>query len=331
MCYNIGPAEEADKADRPANLRRNAGHHELKHRHSFLALFILALAALALAACDSTSPAPSTATPAPAAQATTTQSTQAQGNTPTIEVADTELAAPVDNAATPAPTAYAPHNVTDSAAVASPTPEQAEPSPTAVTATSSGADMTALQALAVLKQKALAWRADARLGLLANTRPGQQKNLLGNALGDPDINEPTPGGKGRNWTLVAFSPSAGGAIAISMDGTQVDLAGAGAVSDDVLSRFAGPEMQALSLSKLDISKMADSDKIAAQAGARGQDAYVNLALLSPDGLGLGPLPTPQAGGPAPQVAYELVSGGSHQSFIFYDAISGSVVLDSSAP
>jgi hypothetical protein len=57
-----------------------------------------------------------------------------------------------------------------------------------------------------------------------------------------------------------------------------------------------------------------------------------MALLSPDGLGLGPLPTPQAGGPPPEIAYELFNSDSYQqSFIFFDAKSGAAVLDSAAP
>jgi hypothetical protein len=192
--------------------------------------------------------------------------------------------------------------------------------------------MTALQALAVLKPKALAWQADARLGLLSNVRPGQQKNLLGDALGKPEINEPTPNGKGRDWTLVAFSPGAHGAIAIGMDGTQVDLVKAGAVTTETINQFAGTATAALSLNSFDVARLVDSDKIAEAARKRGRSGDIGLALLSPDGLGLGPLPTPQTGGAPPQIAYELFSSDSYQqTFIFFDANTGAVVLDSSAP
>jgi hypothetical protein len=191
--------------------------------------------------------------------------------------------------------------------------------------------MTALQALATLKQRALAWQSDARLGLLANTRPGQQKNLLGGTLGSPDVNEPTPGGKGRNWTLVAFSPSAKGAMAFSMDGTQEDLVKEGVVTTDIVTQFTGGDTQALALSSLDASKLQDSDAIAAKAGQRGQASSVGIALLSPNGLGLGPLPTPASGGQSPQIAYELFSQAGQQTFMFFDAATGAVLLDSSAP
>ena len=230
---------------------------------------------------------------------------------------------------TPGPTG----TVVDAAAVAQPpTPDENVSTPIEATVISTGTELTALQALAALKPKALAWKSDARLGLLSNARPGQAVNLLSDALGRPEINEPTPGGKGRNWTLLAFSPSARGAVGIGMDGTQVDLIKEGTVTDDVVSRFTGPDTAALSLSGLDPARLADSDKIASQAGERGKAADMGIALLSPTGLGLGPLPAPQAGGAPPQLVYELFSGqNEQQTFIFFDASTGAVVLDSSKP
>ena len=75
--------------------------------------------------------------------------------------------------------------------------------------------------------------------------------------------------------------------------------------------------------------MVDSDNIAQQAGERGTAKDVGIALLSPDGLGLGPLPTPTTGGAAPYLAYELFSqANGQQSFIIFDALTGQVVLDS---
>jgi hypothetical protein len=203
-----------------------------------------------------------------------------------------------------------------------------------VTATSRGEEITALQALARLKPQALRWQADARLGMLANVRPGQQKNLLAVGLGDPDVNEPTPGGKGRNWTLLAFSPSINGAMAISMDGTHVDMVKEGAVTEEVLQGFSTPDMQALDLAKLNLSGLVDSDDIAVRAGARGNAENTGIALLAPDGLGLGPLPAPPSGGGPLRLAYELFipgSGSGSQTFIFFDAFTGEAVLDSSAP
>ncbi len=213
-----------------------------------------------------------------------------------------------------------------------PTPNDNSPSPTEVTSMSTGSELTALQALAILKPKAVAWQADAQLGLLSNARPGQQKGLLGDALGKPDINDPTPGGKGRNWTLVAFSPSSRGAMAFSIDGTQVDLVKEGAVTSDMLDGFVGTDTAAPTLARLDLAKIVDSDKIAQAAGERGKKANMGVALMAPDGLGVGPLPTPKAGGPAPQLAYELFTqDNGSQGFVCFDAQTGAVVLDSSGP
>jgi hypothetical protein len=186
--------------------------------------------------------------------------------------------------------------------------------------------MTAMQALAALIPKATAWQSDAQFAMLANVRPGQEKNLLGDALGKPDINEPTPGGLGRDWTLVAFSPSTHGAAAFSMGGSQVDLVKEDAISDEMLNLFFETDTNAPTLSRLDTSKLVDSDKIVETAGERGKQADVGIALLTPDNLGVGPLPTPAAGGPAPQLAYELFTPDG--TFIFFDAQTGVVVLDS---
>jgi hypothetical protein len=258
--------------------------------------------------------------------------------TPTLVSISQATASPVNNVAdtpesqadaSPAPTG----SVVDAATVTEPpTPDEGAPSPTQAISTSTGSELTALQALTLLKPKAVAWQADAQFGLLSNARPGQQKNLLGDALGKPDINEPTPGGKGRNWTLIAFSPSAHGAVAISMDGTQVDLVKEGAVTNDMLGRFTGTDTSAPTLAQLAIDQIMDSDKIAQAAGERGKKADIGLALMAPDSLGVGPLPTPKTGGPAPQLAYELFTqdnGG--QGFILFDALTGVIVLDSSAP
>lgn len=279
----------------------------LKPHSTLFAVALALLLSLAISACGGES------RPAPVAQATST-------NTVAEETPQTQ--------ATPAPTA----SVVDSAVVTQPpAPVEGGPAPTEVTAPSTGAELTALEALAVLKPKALAWQSDARLGLLSNSRAGKEKDLLGGALGSSDINEPTPGGKGRNWTLIAFSPSARGAVAISIGGTQTDLVQSGAATDDVVGRFMGPDAAALDLSKLDPGSLVDSDEIAAKAGERAAGEKTGIALLSPNGLGLGPLPMP-TGAESPQVAYELFGGEeAAQSFIFYDAATGAVVLDSASP
>jgi hypothetical protein len=212
-----------------------------------------------------------------------------------------------------------------------PTPQEDAPTPTPDRATATGAELTALEALKDLQGPALSWQADARVGLLANARPGHEKDLLSSTPGDPNIFEPTPGGKGRNWILIAFSPSANGAVAISVDGKQIDLVQAGAVTDEVIGRFRGPGSEGLALSADFHLKLVDSDEIAEKAGDRASGASAGIALLSPNGLGLGPLPVP-TGTESPQLAYELFSSeGAQQSFAFYDAATGAVVLDSASP
>jgi hypothetical protein len=250
------------------------------------------------------------------------------GETPKSE--STPTAAIVQNPApaTQSPTAstQASTPATDTTSIAvPPTPDDSAASPTAVTSTGTGREITALQALRVLIPKATAWQADAQLGLLANVRPGQEKNLLGDALGKPDINEPTPGGLGRDWTLVAFSPSVRGAMAFAVAGAQADLVKEGAVSNETLDLFFETDTNAPTLAQLDMSKLVDSDRIAAMAGERGKEEGAGIALLTPDNLGVGPLPAPSAGGPSPHLAYEIFT--QEGGFIFFDAESGAVVLD----
>jgi hypothetical protein len=199
-----------------------------------------------------------------------------------------------------------------------------------VTITSTGEPLTALQALAALKPKALAWQSDVRLAMLANVRPGQQKRLLGVALGDTDVFEPAPGGLGRNWTLVAVSPTRGG-LAISMDGTQVDLVAEGNVTGEMLGGFSDPQLSALDLATLDMARIVDSDKIAASP-ASSNISSIGIALIAPTPLGVGPLPTPQSGNAPPTLVYEAFnSDPAQQAFIIFDAVTGEVVLDSTKP
>src|SRR3712207_6076195 len=108
----------------------------LKPRSTRFAVALTLLLSLALSACGGENP------PAPVAQPTNT-SALAEG-TPQTE-------------ATPAPTG----SVVDAAVVTQPpTPLENDPTPTEVTATSTGAELTALEALAALKPKALAWQSD---------------------------------------------------------------------------------------------------------------------------------------------------------------------------
>ena len=306
-------------------------------------LLLLIIPMLALAACDSGAPATPTTVPfptvnaiptstalQPAAMSTSAPLTPTSILTPTETVAATSTIVTSSQVVTAVPTSQGPAQ--DTAVVAAPTSPPEGPSATTVSATATGDAVTALSALAQLKPKALAWQPDARLVMLANVRPGQANKLLSVALGDPTVNEPTPGGLGRNWALIVFSPSTKGAIALTMDGTQSDLAKEGALPDTMAQSLGSSEMEALDLSKLDTSKLVDSDSLPSKAGATGQSPNAGIALLAPNGLGLGPLPTPAAGGASPEIAYELFSADpTQQNFVFFDATTGAVVMDSTAP
>lgn len=281
----------------------------------FVKMLLLTFSLILLAACDSGSPA------TPAAGPTATSAVEA---TATVAKSAAVVVTAVPTSA----------SAEDTAVVAEPTePADEAPSPTAVTAISKGEAVTALKAFEELKPKALAWQPDARLIMLADVRPDQAAKLLGVALGDPDVNEPTPGGMGRNWALIAFSPSTKGAIALALDGTQTDLVKEGALTDEMVQAFSSSTMDALDLSKLDHSTLADSDALTSKMEKSGLDSSnMSIALLAPDGLGLGPLPTPPAGGAPSQIAYELFSvDPNQQRFVFFDAVTGDVLMDSANP
>ncbi|HET9494002.1 MAG TPA: hypothetical protein VFR15_07210 [Chloroflexia bacterium] len=268
----------------------------------FSLTLILMITVAGLAACGGGPPAPATPTP----EMPSSEPSPIPSPTGTV----------VDTAQATAPVA----------------PEEEAATPTAVTATGTGEAITALQALERLKPLALDWQQDARLVMLANVRPGQEGRLLGVALGDPDVNEATPEGKGRNWALIAFSPSAQSAVALAMDGTQTDLAQEGALTDALVEGLSAPEMSALDLAQLDTGGLTDSDEIARRASEAGMGGETGIALLAPDGLGIGPLPPAEAGNEPPRIAYELFSADpSTQAFAFFDALTGQVVLDSNTP
>ena len=203
------------------------------------------------------------------------------------------------------------------------------PGPTA-TPTPAG-PITALNALALLTPRALAWRSDAQLVMLANVRPGQAVLLLGVALGDPLLTAATPNGKGENWTLLAASPSSSGVMAFSMDGSQVDMVAQGRVPTALRASLTSTQTQTLplSLNRLDSAGLKDSDLIAANAGEAGQAADVSLALLAPGSLGFSlkseiPHLTINI---APTLAYELFTADpNHPSYAFFDAYTGGTLL-----
>lgn len=208
------------------------------------------------------------------------------------------------------------------------------PSPTiAPTPTAKPLDITMQDALAELKPLALAWHSDARLVMIANVRPGQEARLLGVALGDPDVSEPTPGGLGRNWALIAFSPSTKGAVVITRDGAQTDLVKEGALTGNMVESLGAPAMSALALFRIDPTKLADPVKLIAAIEKDGQKTVtMSMAMLAPTGLGIIELPTPTSGMPAPNLVYELFSADPTQPrYVIYDAITGVIILDSAKP
>ena len=128
---------------------------------------------------------------------------------------------------------------------------------------------------------------------------------------------------------MAVSPSQKRAVAFSTDGTVVDMTEAGTVPDELLANFGSDAGAALDLAGLDADTLTDSDAIVESLGERGAGSTIGIALLAPEGLGIGPLPTPEVGGTPPQLAYELFSTDPEtQLFVFFDAVTGDVVLDS---
>lgn len=290
----------------------------MKLRSTLPVFLIISLLALVLAGCDN-GPAPTP--PTPTATSWTTQ--------PQVEstlVATDTAQAPAAGSAIASPTGTIVDAVTVTAQA---TAADTMPTATPVTATSTGDAITALQALEELKGKALAEMPDARLAMLVNSRPAQQKILLGTSLGDPNVNEATPGGLGRNWTLIAVSSSQKRAVAFSLDGSMVDLTAEGTVPDELLANFGSPAASALDLSTMKTEGLTDSDAVVQAVGERAGGDQVGVALLAPDALGIGPLPTPETGDTSPQLVYELFSTDpATQLFVFFDAVTGDVVLDS---
>ncbi|HEX8598868.1 MAG TPA: hypothetical protein VF952_10185, partial [Chloroflexia bacterium] len=187
---------------------------------------------LVLAGCDM-GPAPATPTltatsaPAPTQAASLPEAVDTPGSEGNVEPTEA------------IPTATG--TIVDETTIEEPTEPVVEvPTPTQVTARNSGDAVTALEALAQLRDEALAEIPDARFAMLVNSLPDQQKILLGTSLGDPNVHAATPGGMGRNWTLIAVSPSEERAVAFSMDGTVVDLTAAGQVPDELLANFGSP-------------------------------------------------------------------------------------------
>jgi hypothetical protein len=179
--------------------------------------------------------------------------------------------------------------------------------------------------LAQLRQDALAWEEDALFIMLANVKPGQEGRLLGMALSDPDLSDPTPASIGRNWVLLAASPSAESVIVLDLDGTRLDLVAEGRVSASLLAQLNGPTLPAIDLTGLDPAGLADFDEIAAKAGEIASAPGMSMALLAPDRLGIDSLFEDDDASPA--LVYQLFSPELEPRVLYFDAETGAQVAE----
>ena len=199
------------------------------------------------------------------------------------------------------------------------------PTPTSVPRIKKGEEVTALRALGQLREEALGWEKDALFVMLANVKPGQEGRLLGMALSDPDLSDPTPGGKGRNWVLLAASPSAKGVVVLDLDGGKVDLVAEGKVSASLLAQLTGPGVAGVGMAELDISSLVDSDDVVEKAGEVGSAHGMSMALLAPARLGLGVLLGEEEGERLAEVVYQVFAPEPEPGVVFFDGMTGARV------
>ncbi len=55
---------------------------------------------------------------------------------------------------------------------------------------------------------------------------------------------------------------------------------------------------------------------------------MGMALIANEALGMGQLPTPEAGGPSPKLTYQLFGTAAGLPFVIFDATTGNIVFDS---
>ena len=206
-------------------------------------------------------------------------------------------------------------------AVASPTPASTS-TPTSIPRLHKGDEVALSRALEQLRQDALDWKEDALLIMVANVKPGQEGRLLGMALSDPDLSDPTPGAIGRNWVLLAASPSAESVVVLDLDGTKLNLVAEGRVSAPLLDQLTGPALPAIDLADLDLSNLADYGTIETGAGEMASAPGMTIALLDPARLGLNSLFDEEA---APQLVYQLFSPEPEPRVLYFDALTGAQV------
>jgi hypothetical protein len=185
--------------------------------------------------------------------------------------------------------------------------------------------VTALRALGQLWEEAVEWEKDAVFVMLANVKPGQEGRLLGMALSDPDLSDPTPGGKGGNWVLLAASPSAEGVVGLDLDGGKLDLVAEGKVSASLLAQLTGPEVEGVGIAKLDMSRLVDSDDVVEKAGEVGSAHGMSMALIAPARLGLGVLLGDEEGEGLAEVVYQVFAPEPEPGVVFLDGMTGARV------
>ena len=190
-----------------------------------------------------------------------------------------------------------------------------------------GDEVTALQALTQLGEDALDWQKDALFIMLANVKPGQEGRLLGMALSDPDLSDSTPGGRGRNWVLLAASPSAEGVVVFDLDGGKIDLVAGGKVSSALLAQLTGPDISGVEMADLKVSALVDSDGVAKKAGQVGSMPGMGMALVAPARLGLDSL-LGEEGDVLPEIVYEVFAPEPKASVIFVDGKTGEPIGES---
>lgn len=203
--------------------------------------------------------------------------------------------------------------------VAVPTPN-IPPSPTSRSVVKKGDEVTALEALTQLREDAVKWQKDAQFVMLANVKPGQEGRVLGMALSDPELSDPTPYGKGQNWVLLAASPSTKGVVVLDLAGEKLDLVAQGRVSSFLLDRLTASD-QGSALSDLEVSTLMNSDSITTKAAELGAAPGMSMALVAPTRLGLPPLVS-KGNSHVPELVYELFAPEPTASVLFLDSKTG---------
>lgn len=150
--------------------------------------------------------------------------------------------------------------------------------------------------------------------------------MLGVALSDPDLTDPTEGGVGTNWVLLTVSRSANSVVVLNLNGEKTDLVASGKVPASLLAQLTGTEIAGVEMRNMDLQKMKDSPSIPASADGKDPLRGVSQVLLSPAQLGLARLFEGNNGRTVPDLMYEVFSSEASSKALFYDALTGEQVL-----